>query len=84
MNEDDETGALDVYGISKILAEKIIEKHCTRPWTIFRLFNIIGPNETNDHLLETITNQLKKTNIIKIGNLKTKRDYLYVGDLCSA
>jgi len=83
-SEDSQMGANDVYSITKILSEKLIKISCFVPWTILRFFNIFGINETNDHIIETIINQLKHSNEIKLGNIKTFRDYLYVDDLSSA
>ena len=51
-----------------------------------RPFNTYGPRQSLRAVIPTIISQFinKKNNIIKIGNLKTTRDFLYVEDLCSA
>jgi UDP-glucose 4-epimerase len=48
---------------------------------IVRLFNVIGPGETNPHLLPELVAQLKAgRNTIELGNLFSRRDYIGVRD----
>jgi UDP-glucose 4-epimerase len=48
---------------------------------IVRLFNVVGPGETNPHLLPEIIAQLKAgRQSIRLGNLWPKRDYIHVRD----
>ena len=48
---------------------------------IVRLFNIVGPGETNPHLAPAIIRQLADGNRqVDLGNLFPKRDYLDVSD----
>lgn len=83
--ETDTLDAIDIYGISKIFMEQIVnlymaetEKVCI----ILRLFNIYGPYETNPHLIPRIMEQYaEKKDKIKLGNLTPKRDYIYVEDV---
>ena len=83
--EDDKTGPIDIYGISKISGEEIVNlfnKRTGIPSINARLFNAIGPRETNPHLLPDIIEQLQKENReIHLGNLVPKRDYIYVDDI---
>lgn len=70
------------YGLSKLTAEYLIKKVMIIPWTVFRLTNIFGLNETHPHFIENITNQIHAgQKIIKVGNLNSYRDYLYIDDL---
>ena len=87
-----EEGRLDpigVYTLSKYYCEKLIEYYmntrgCKFDSTIFRLFNLVGKNETNDHLLPAILYQIKnKSDYINHGNLLPKRDYIHVDDASS-
>lgn len=49
--------------------------------TIVFLFNVIGPGETNPHLLPVIISRLLKANhTISLGNVKPKGDYIYMAD----
>ena len=54
---------------------------------VARIFNSIGFDDPNSHLLPDILRQLdlnKKINRIKLGNLKPKRDYIDADDVASA
>jgi len=78
-------GPTDIYGLTKLHAEQYT-KYYSRikglRTTIVRLFNVIGPGETNPHLLPVIISQLLKGNRkIKLGNLNPKRDYIYIMDV---
>ncbi len=47
-----------------------------------RLFNVIGPGETNPHVLPEIVAQLKAGRTkLQLGNLEAKRDYVHVQDV---
>jgi UDP-glucose 4-epimerase len=48
---------------------------------IARLFNVIGPGETNPHLVPAIIRQISRgERRVKLGNLFPKRDYIHVED----
>jgi UDP-glucose 4-epimerase len=79
--------ACDVYATSKLTNEYQLET-----WThrkdrrahAGRLFNTIGTNDPNGHLIPDIITQLSKSSsgncTIKLGNTKPKRDYIFVDD----
>jgi len=78
------TGPVDVYGWTKLHGEnytRLFQQRRGLETTIVRLFNVIGPGETNPHILPEIIAQLKKghTNL-KLGNLESKRDFIDVRD----
>jgi UDP-glucose 4-epimerase len=77
-------GPSDVYGFTKLHGEHYTSYYVRQrglSGVIVRLFNVIGPGETNPHLLPEIIAQLKggrKT--IRLGNMWPKRDYIHVLD----
>ncbi len=85
--EQDPVDPVDIYGISKKMAEDLcqwIGKSHQLPITIMRLFNVYGPRETNAHIIPEILGQLKKGNVLRLGNTKPVRDYIFVSDVASA
>lgn len=75
---------VDVYGLSKLLAENVCE-HFARTTDLdlvaARLFNTYGPYETNPHLIPHILEHLHDGPTVPLGNIHTKRDYIYVEDV---
>jgi len=84
-SEDDAVRPIDIYGVSKQLGEQLIEFHSRQhgaPYACARLFNVIGPRETNPHLVPDIIDQLENDRL-QLGNLLPKRDYIFVDDVAS-
>jgi UDP-glucose 4-epimerase len=76
-----------VYGVTKAAGEILIRHHSEKSkikCLALRLFNNYGPNETNPHLIPHILEEMKKGNTINLGNVRPKRDYIYVDDTCRA
>ena len=82
--EGGELGPTDVYGHTKLWAEQLAGLHLglrTGVHTaIARLFNVFGPGETNPHLIPTILRQAELGAELRLGNLSTRRSYLFVDD----
>jgi UDP-glucose 4-epimerase len=51
---------------------------------IARLFNVFGPGETNAHFIPSLVSQLKAGEPVRLGNLSSKRDYVFVDDVADA
>jgi dTDP-glucose 4,6-dehydratase len=54
------------------------------PIVILRPFNNYGPRQSRRAIIPEIICQLLKKNTIKLGDISTKRDFLYVNDTVSA
>jgi UDP-glucose 4-epimerase len=77
-------GPSDIYGFSKLHAEHYVRMIAAKRGlraVIVRLFNVVGPGETNPHLLPEIVAQLKSgRRVVDLGNLSPERDYIGVED----
>lgn len=74
----------DVYGLSKLMAEQVtrfIARTTGMTCVAARLFNAYGPFETNPHLIPDIIECLRLGPTVSLGNIHTKRDYIYVDDV---
>jgi UDP-glucose 4-epimerase len=82
--EDDAVGPTDIYGYSKAWTEQLasyFHRATTIPVGIARIFNVIGPGETNPHLLPAIIEQIREGSDLRLGNLSTRRDYVFSADV---
>jgi UDP-glucose 4-epimerase len=79
-----EVGPSDIYGFSKLHGEHYVRAIAMKRGleaVVVRLFNVIGPGETNPHLLPELVAQLKAgRKVIELGNLSPRRDYIDVRD----
>ncbi len=86
-DEDSALGPTDVYGLTKLWAEQLIDLFRRRTQSagaVARLFNVFGPGETNPHLIPTVISQAQTGRPLRLGNLSTRRDYVYVHDVAEA
>ena len=86
--EDDPLGPGDIYGVTKFAAEMLLRQHqqtTGQSCVITRFFNVYGENETNQHVIPVIVEQLKvRTERIQLGKLDSRRDFIFVEDLVDA
>jgi UDP-glucose 4-epimerase len=85
--QEDALGPVDVYGYSKLWTEELGNGFAARTGTgvgIARLFNVFGPGETNAHFIPSLISQLKAGESVRLGNLSSKRDYVFVDDVADA
>lgn len=75
---------VDIYGFTKDHGEDYVRTFAVNrnlACVIVRLFNVIGPGETNPHLLPAIVAQLRENpDAINLGNTWPQRDYIDVQD----
>jgi UDP-glucose 4-epimerase len=78
---------VDIYGVSKKVNEDLAliysKKNPDVTFSIVRLFNVYGPRETNAHIIPEILSQLRKSKTLTLGNLKPRRDMIYVDDVAN-
>ena len=83
-DEEAALGPTDIYGYSKEWTEKLaayFHESTDISVGIARIFNVVGPGETNPHLLPAIIEQAREDGELKLGNLTTRRDYVFSGDV---
>jgi UDP-glucose 4-epimerase len=77
-------GPSDIYGYTKLHGENYVSYLAAQrslSAVVVRLFNVVGPGETNPHLLPEIVAQLKAGHTtLRLGNMWPKRDYIHVRD----
>jgi nucleoside-diphosphate-sugar epimerase len=74
---------LSTYAVSKLTAGRlcfVFNHEHNIPVIILRPFNSYGPRETQPYVIPEIISQLARTNVVKLGNIKAKRDFTYVED----
>lgn len=88
VSENHEVRPLDIYGLSKLTGEQLMEKFHLQTGVdtiCCRFFNAFGPNETNPHLIPEIEKQIREGNrTIALGNLTPKRDFIHTHDMANA
>jgi UDP-glucose 4-epimerase len=88
VSEHDEVRPLDIYGLSKLAGENLMQKFHLETGidtVCCRFFNAFGPNETNPHLIPEIEKQIREGNrTISLGNLTPKRDFIHTHDMANA
>ena len=84
LESGDGIGPVDIYGLTKLQAERYVEYFHAADRVdavIVRLFNVIGPGETNPHLVPAIIRQISRgEHKVRLGNLFPRRDYIHVED----
>lgn len=85
--EDHQTNPASMYAVSKLGGEiccKAYAESYGLEVTILRLFSVYGPNSSTNLVIPKIISQMMKHNIVKLGNLYPKRDFVFIDDVVSA
>ncbi len=72
------------YGLAKFKATKYLQKIGKKfniSFTILRLYQVYGPNQTNNRLIPMVINSCLENKKFSCTSGKQKRDFLYVEDL---
>jgi len=83
MDEDHPTLPLSTYAVSKLAADRLcytLHHEQKMPVVILRQFNVYGPRETQPYIIPEIITQLSRSNKLKLGNIKARRDLTFVSD----
>ncbi len=84
LTEESPLGPVDIYGHTKLWSEQLMALFHRRagiPVGIARFFNIFGPGETNPHLIPDIIAGARAGGDLRLGNLTSRRDYIYLDDV---
>ena len=87
ISEKEKTKPNSIYATTKIIGENLCESYAKTYGlniTIFRFFSLYGPNAPKHNVVHNIINQYINNSKIKIGNLRPKRDFLYIDDAIRA
>lgn len=87
LSEDAKIAPVDIYGWTKWFTEELCQWHASDnnlPITILRLFNNVGPRETNAHIIPEIISQLRLGDTLTLGNTTPRRDYIQTCDTAEA
>jgi nucleoside-diphosphate-sugar epimerase len=83
MCEHHPTLPLSTYAVSKLAADRLcytLHHEQGVPVIILRQFNTYGPRETQPYIIPELITQLARTNRLRLGNVRARRDFTYVED----
>jgi UDP-glucose 4-epimerase len=78
---------VEVYGESKHAAEQLVgafHRDTGIATGILRLFNAVGRHETNPHVIPHIFESLRTSDVIALGSVAPRRDYIDTRDVAEA
>lgn len=87
MDENHPTFPHSTYAVSKLAADRAaftLYKEHNFPTVIIRPFNSFGPKFTQPYIIPEIIRQISTNGNLKLGNLKSSRDFTFVSDTARA
>lgn len=100
IDEEHSTHPLNILGKSKLITERLIDFYAStslpstklgassassKEFIIFRIFNVYGTGQRESFLIPTILSQVNSgKKEIKLGDIKAKRDHVYIDDVIDA
>ena len=87
ITEKETTKANSIYSTTKIIGENLCESYAKTYGlniAVLRFFSLYGPKAPKHNVVYNIINQYKNYSKVKMGNLKPKRDFLYIDDAIRA
>ena len=87
ISETASTSPTSIYAGSKLAGEILCEsyhKQFNMDISIVRIFSVYGPESNNHCVIPNIVTQLKNSNIIKLGNINSRRDFIFISDIINA
>ena len=83
MDESHPLNPHSTYAVAKVAADRLcftLYHEQNIPVIILRQFNVFGPRETHHYIIPELISQLSRSNKLKLGNIKAKRDFTFVTD----
>ncbi len=87
LSENHPKNPTSIYATSKLVGETMSESYAKNygmDVSIVRLFSVYGPNSPHHLVISRIINQMRTSNMIKLGNLYPRRDFVFIDDVVSA
>ena len=87
IKENHEKHPNSIYAATKFIGETLCETYANSYGMnigIVRLFSVYGPNSPKHSLVNSIITQILHNQNLQLGNLKTKRDFIFISDAIRA
>jgi nucleoside-diphosphate-sugar epimerase len=87
VSETHQVSPSSIYSSSKIMAETLCQTYSNvygLDISVVRLFSVFGPNAPSSNLISRIINQISSHGSVKLGNIKPKRDFIFIDDVIDA
>lgn len=88
LSEKHDPAPIDLYGRTKLAGERLVAEFAAETGVrcvSARLFNVMGPRETNPHVLPEIVSQVRSGAVeLELGNLDPERDFVDARDVADA